>query len=85
MGPGEGVNSRLQLHRARCPEPVAAAAGVGAGEFAFFEKKKIFFFKRLLENSAPQWVDGCFIGCYGYGASNVKAVSLHPRSFPPKL
>lgn len=32
VGPGEGG---LQRHRARCPER-AAAAGVGAGEFAFF-------------------------------------------------
>lgn len=89
VGPGEGVSSRLQLHRARRPEPAAAAAaaaaGVGAGEFAFFEKiKKRFFFlkKKAFGKLSPQWVDGCFIGCYGYGASNVKAVSLHPRSFP---
>lgn len=34
------------------------------------------FGKRFLENLAPQWVDGSFIGCYGYRASDVKAKSV---------
>lgn len=37
VGPGEGMNRRLQLHHARCPER-AADAGVGAGEFHRLKK-----------------------------------------------
>lgn len=69
MGPGEGVSSRLQLHRARCPEPVAAAAGVGAGEFAFFEEKKNFFLKGFWKT---QPLNGLMV------ASSVVMVTGHP-------
>lgn len=36
VGPRQGTSSRLQLHHARCPDPVSDA-GVVAGEFSPFE------------------------------------------------
>lgn len=40
VGAGEGMNSRLKLHRTHCPEN-AADVGVGGGEFPLL--KKVFW------------------------------------------
>lgn len=77
VGRGEGTNRRFQLHHACCPERTADA-GVGTGEFPVL--KKVF-----LKTLAPHWVDGSFVGCYGYRASNVKEKTVSTLALLSKL